>query len=54
MTMSAVKQRLFVNGYEFRKSNKKVTGINNNTKSHAVIFTKKHSKPLIQQHFTIK
>lgn len=29
-----------------KKSNKKVTGINNNTKSHAIIFNKEHSKLL--------
>jgi len=38
---------------KFIKSNKKVTGINNNTKSHAIPFDEEHSKPLIQQRFTI-
>lgn len=40
--------------YDKIKSNKKVTGINNNTKSHAIPFDEEHSKPLIQQHLTIK
>lgn len=44
---------IYISKYITRKSNKKVTGINNNTKLHTIIFINERSKPLIQQHFTI-